>query len=173
MPDSVLDILKLALLVLLYLFFARVLWAVWSEVRQPANVRGGNEFAPTPGLPQPAPATVAAPAPTSAATGSKRSSDVPTRLLVLEPKQRKGTAYAVGAGGFTIGREDGNSLRITDDTYLSGHHARFDHVDGKLMVTDLGSRNGTFLNGARLSDPRPVRTGDRIQIGYTVFEAQR
>jgi pSer/pThr/pTyr-binding forkhead associated (FHA) protein len=175
MPDSVLDILKLVLLVLLYLFFARVLWAVWSEVRQPANVRRGNEFAPTPGIPQPAPApaAVAGPAPASAATGSKRGSDVPSRLLVLEPKQRKGTAYAVGERGFTIGREDGNALRITDDTYLSGHHARFDYVDGKLMVTDLGSRNGTFLNGARLSDPRPVRTGDRIQIGYTVFEAQR
>ena len=37
MPDSVLDILKLVLLVLLYLFFARVLFAVWSEVRQPAK----------------------------------------------------------------------------------------------------------------------------------------
>ena len=39
MPDSVLDILKLVLLVMLYLFFARVLFAVWSEVRQPANAR--------------------------------------------------------------------------------------------------------------------------------------
>ena len=40
MPDSVLDILKLVLLVMLYLFFARVLFAVWSEVRQTANVLG-------------------------------------------------------------------------------------------------------------------------------------
>ena len=46
MPDSVLDILKLVLLVMLYLFFARVLFAVWSEVRQPANARGLVEQPP-------------------------------------------------------------------------------------------------------------------------------
>ena len=42
MTDQVLDILKLVLLALLYLFFARVLWAVWSEVRQPADARAGR-----------------------------------------------------------------------------------------------------------------------------------
>lgn len=178
MPDSVLDILKLVLLVLLYLFFARVLWAVWSEVRQPANARGGNEFPAAPSVPAtgiaPAPAPAPAPsAPATSTSGAKRGADVPSRLLVIEPKQRKGTAYAVSERGFAIGREPDNALSITDDSYLSGHHARFDFVDGKLMVTDLGSRNGTFLNGARLTDPRPVRPGDRVQIGYTVFEAQR
>jgi pSer/pThr/pTyr-binding forkhead associated (FHA) protein len=173
MPDSVLDLLKLVLLVLLYLFFARVLWAVWSEVRQPANVRSGSEFAPTPVIPAQAGSASTPPTPAASGSAAKRGSEVPGRLLVLEPKDRKGAAYAVNERGFTIGREDDNALRIADDSYLSGHHARFDYVDGKLMVTDLGSRNGTFLNGVRLTDPRPVRPGDRIQIGYTVFEAQR
>ena len=49
MPDSALDILKMVLLVMLYLFFARVLWAVWSEVRQPANVRQSTD-APFPAM---------------------------------------------------------------------------------------------------------------------------
>src|SRR3954465_9225131 len=52
MPDSVLDILKLVLLVMLYLFFARVLFAVWSEVRQPANARGQIEQPPLMPVPQ-------------------------------------------------------------------------------------------------------------------------
>ena len=43
MTDQALDILKLVLLALLYLFFARVLWAVWSEVRQPVNARQTSE----------------------------------------------------------------------------------------------------------------------------------
>ena len=41
-----------------------------------------------------------------------------------------------------------------------------------MIVDDLGSRNGTYLNGARITEPRTVKVGDRIQIGYTVFEAQ-
>ena len=41
-----------------------------------------------------------------------------------------------------------------------------------MIVDDLASRNGTYLNGSRIAEPRTVKVGDRIQIGYTVFEAQ-
>src|SRR5690606_1172302 len=71
MTDQALDILKLVLLALLYLFFARVLWAVWSEVRQPANARQQADT--------PAPA----PVPPTAAPG-------PGRRDVREPKPPKG-----------------------------------------------------------------------------------
>ena len=165
MPDSVLDILKLVLLVMLYLFFARVLFAVWSEVRQPANARGMIE------QPQVMPVAPAPAAERRELKPMKGRGTVPGRLVVLEPKQKRGTAYAI-SGVIGIGREPDNTMPIADDTYLSGHHAKVSAAEGRVIVDDLGSRNGTYLNGARITEPRTVKIGDRIQIGYTVFEAQ-
>lgn len=169
MPDSALDILKMVLLVLLYLFFARVLWAVWSEVRQPVNVRsGGPEPAHQPHAPPPPPSD---PTPMRQIRPIRGRGETPARLVVLEPKERRGTAFAIN-GTIGIGREDDNVIRIVDDAYVSGHHARISVVGDGVVVDDLASRNGTFLNGAKLSDRRPLRIGDRLQIGYTVLEAQ-
>jgi pSer/pThr/pTyr-binding forkhead associated (FHA) protein len=100
----------------------------------------------------------------------KGRGELPARLAIIEPKDRRGTAYAIN-GTLSIGRDVDNTVPI-DDAYLSGHHARISLTDGGVIVHDLSSRNGTFLNGTRLTEPRPLRIGDRIQIGYTVFEAQ-
>ncbi|MDJ0769817.1 MAG: FHA domain-containing protein [Ilumatobacter sp.] len=190
MTDQVLDILKLVLLALLYLFFARVLWAVWSEVRQPANARSDYQ-PPQPHQPQPpsqqpaggehAAAHAVAVASAGEAEQRRRGrrqpkpgkgrGGIPARLVVLEPKDRRGTAYAITAK-VTIGRDDGNTIQITDDSYISGHHATISLADGYVVVDDIESRNGTFLNGARIDMQRSVSTGDRIQVGYTVLEAQ-
>ena len=165
MPDSVLDILKLVLLVMLYLFFARVLFAVWSEVRQPAHGRGVVEQPPM----MPVPAAPAAER--RDLKPMKGRGGMPGRLVVLEPKDKRGHAYPI-SGVIGIGREPDNTIAITDDTYLSGHHAKVSVADGQVIVDDLASRNGTYLNGSRITDSRSVKVGDRIQIGYTVFEAQ-
>jgi hypothetical protein len=167
MPDSALDVLKLVLLALLYLFFARVLWAVWSEVRAP-NARAGAQ--PVPQVVAP-PVQVPDPTPAGAPRPHKGRGTVPARLTVLEPKDRRGTAFSI-AGAIGIGREDDNTIRIVDDAYVSGHHARISIVDGAVVVDDLGSRNGTYHNGNKIDDRRTLRIGDRLQIGYTVFEAQ-
>lgn len=174
MTDQVLDVLKLVLLALLYLFFARVLWAVWSEVRQPANARHGD-VVPQPHVP-------AAPAPTPAAgtplpegrrqpKPAKGRGGTPARLVILEPKERRGTTFAI-VDTVGIGRESDNTIVITDDAYVSSRHATLTRRDDEVVVDDLGSRNGTYLNGNRLVQRQRVRTGDRIQIGYTVLEAQ-
>jgi pSer/pThr/pTyr-binding forkhead associated (FHA) protein len=162
MPDSALDILKLVLLVMLYLFFARVLYTVWSEVKQPV---------PTMRVGDPAPRT-AGPAPEygDSKPGRGRGS-LPARIVVLEPKEQRGVAFALDST-VTVGREPDNTIAIADDTYLSGHHARISLGNGVVLLDDLTSRNGTFLNGTRISEPRTIKVGDRIQIGYTIFEAQ-
>jgi len=171
MTDQVLDILKLVLLALLYLFFARVLWAVWSEVREPANVRQGEQPAMSP-APAGTPAGgVATPSGRRTPNPPKGRRGVPARLVVIEPKDRKGTAYAID-GEVTIGREPDNTLVVDNDTYISSYHARVAVEDGVVVVDDLSSRNGTFLNGTRITKQRAVNTGDRIQVGYTVLEAQ-
>ena len=164
MPDSVLDILKLVLLVMLYLFFARVLFAVWSEVRAGGNARAIEQ--------QPVPAPMPGVAPDRRELKPmKGRGGVPARLVVLEPKDKRGTAYAI-KGEIAIGREPDNTIPIVDDTYLSGHHARVALAEGRVIVDDLASRNGTYLNGTRIDQRRTVKVGDRLQIGYTVFEAQ-
>ena len=165
MTDQVLDVLKLVLLALLYVFFARVLWAVWSEVRQPANARLDGAPAPTPS------GGVAAPAGRRDVKPARGRGGVPARLVILEPKERRGTAFAIGER-LGIGRETDNALVIGDDAFISSHHAAVMPHDGQVVVEDLDSRNGTFLNGAKLTQRQTVHRGDRIQVGYTVLEAQ-
>ena len=178
MTDQVLDIFKLMLLALLYLFFARVLWAVWSEVRQPANVRGAGDYArqaqPQPQAGPPTAGPIGAP-PLKAGKRSTRAAKgrggVPARLVILEPKERRGTTFPI-TPQLGIGRDPDNTVVITGDDYISGHHARVSVAEGQVVVDDLGSRNGTYLNATRLTQRHTMHRGDRIQIGYTVLEAQ-
>jgi pSer/pThr/pTyr-binding forkhead associated (FHA) protein len=167
MTDQVLDILKLVLLALLYLFFARVLWAVWSEVRQP-DARAATDRPPdgTPaaGSNWRANSTVAKP------PRGKRGT--PARLVVLEPKALQGTTYPIGATPIKIGRDDANTIVIAGDAYVSGLHATVSAMAGGVVVDDAASKNGTYVNGSRLHRQRGLAIGDRIQIGATVLEAQ-
>ncbi|MEO6124847.1 MAG: FHA domain-containing protein [Ilumatobacteraceae bacterium] len=175
MTDSLLNILKYALLALLYLFFARVLWAVWSEVRGPRQNPIQARSAPGDG-------THPMPIPGRAGRGGKpgrssRAQPVPkgrrgevARLIVLEPKASRGTALGV-TNEITFGRAAGCTVSVPDDTYVSQVHARVFSDRGNITVEDLGSTNGTYVNGNRLSTTHVLQLGDRIQIGGTVLEA--
>jgi len=79
-----------------------------------------------------------------------------------------GRAYAVDGAGATIGRQAGNTI-IPNDLRLSRQHAQIEAQDGSFVVRDLGSTNGTLLNGQPLHESRPLRTGDVLQMGSTVF----
>ena len=173
MSEAQLNILNYALLALLYLFFARVLWAVWSEVRGPrlgvqqpqGQARAGRDGtvpADRPPLPGP---------PSNPARATRAKRGTPSRLMVLEPKVRKGSAYPIG-GELTLGRAGSCSIGLPDDTFASQLHTRVLVRDGAVWVEDLGSTNGTHVNGRRLAAPVQLATGDRLQIGSTVFEAQ-
>jgi pSer/pThr/pTyr-binding forkhead associated (FHA) protein len=67
---------------------------------------------------------------------------------------------------FTVGRQ--GKLIITDG-FASGHHARFKVVRGLWYVEDLGSTNGTSLNGLRIHATQRLKKGDKIKIGHTVM----
>ena len=152
MPEPLLKLLELCLLALLWLFFLRVLRAVWTEVRGPAAV---------------------APRPAASANGGRRA---PTRrrgtprLVVVDPKDRKGKTYDLGEEQ-TVGRAAGCQITL-DDTYVSQLHARIFNKDGTWFVEDLGSTNGTYLNTKRVSQPLAVKRGDQIKIGAVVMEAE-
>jgi pSer/pThr/pTyr-binding forkhead associated (FHA) protein len=170
MTDQVLNILKFVLLGLLYLFFARVLWAVWSEVRtpsrrpMPATQRGGNQR--TAAAARPAPQTA-----TSGRKGKQQARRRASRLVVLEPKSRRGLTVTI-AGEITLGREPDCTISIDDDAYVSSLHLRVFDYEGQPMVEDLGSTNGTFHNGVKLTGAKLLHPGDRLQVGTTVIEAQ-
>jgi hypothetical protein len=171
MTEQVLDILKLVLLALLYLFFARVLWAVWSEVRAPGNVRGAGH---APAVDHSSPTT-----PTVRPAPRKRRDVRPprgragraARLIVLEPKAARGQAYKLDRE-ITIGRDTKCTITIPDDTFVSSLHARVFDYEGQPMLEDLGSTNGSYHNGNKVAGAKLLHPGDRVQIGYTVLEAQ-
>jgi predicted component of type VI protein secretion system len=164
MTDQLLDILKFALLALLYLFFARVLWAVWSEVRGP---RAGHMVMTQVELVD---TTTAAPAPVEPYRAKRPKRGLVTKLVVLQPRERKGATFMVN-GEVRIGRSPACAISIPDDTFVSGTHARLYQFDGITWVEDLNSTNGSHLNGNRLSTPQAMTKGDRLQIGSTIWEA--
>jgi hypothetical protein len=175
MTDQVLNILKFVLLGLLYLFFARVLWAVWSEVRTPSRRpvdqlrAGGVAAAPT--VPTGRPVAQPAPSPKRGRRSTGKGRPRAGRLVILEPRSRRGITVALDRE-VTLGRDPSCTISIDDDAYVSQRHLRvFDH-EGQPMVEDLGSTNGTFHNGAKLAGTKLLHPGDRIQVGTTVIEAQ-
>ena len=152
MTDALLNALKLILLALIYLFFGRVLWAVWSEVRtavMPASRVGGGVAS-------------------RGRAKKSASKGVPT-FVVIEPKQHRGATYTL-SNVLAIGRLEDNDIVIDDDSFISSHHARIEVRPEGTWVVDLGSTNGSFVNGQRLTGERSVRKGDRIQVGSTVLE---
>ena len=162
MSEQLLDLLKLCLLVLLYLFFLRVMWAVFSELRAPvaAPVADPATVAPTE-----APAA----AERRRARRTSRSRLQPPVLRSLAPGTTAGAEHVV-TGEMTIGRAPGCSI-VVDDTYASQLHARVYLDDrGRPAVEDLGSTNGTSCNGETITTSRQLRRGDRIQVGNTVWE---
>ena len=95
----------------------------------------------------------------------------PTILLVVSGAAQ-GTRIAVPLGGLVIGRSGSPEGRLGDDPALSRRHAVIVHSDrGELVVSDLGSSNGTFLNGRRVDGPGLVRPGDIIALGNTKLQA--
>jgi hypothetical protein len=157
MSDAVLTVLKFCLLALLYLFLVRVVWIVARELRgTPAPV------------PAPAPTPVPAPAVASKPASRKRG----WRLVVVQPDAERGHSFPVD-GDATLGRGGGCTVPLSFDTFVSQVHARVSERDGTLWIEDIGSTNGTYVNGERIDQPTKLRKGDRVQLGETVLETDR
>jgi pSer/pThr/pTyr-binding forkhead associated (FHA) protein len=84
--------------------------------------------------------------------------------LVISDDEGKTTSVPLVREEITIGRKEGNTIRLTDRN-VSRRHAKLQKQDGAYVLQDLGSYNGTVINGTRLSDTRSLKTGDQIVIG--------
>ena len=148
--DSALLVLKIAFLVLLYLFIWRIVRTASRDLRLPqesfilAPSREGAGLAP-----QPAPVH-------SGRIVVVKSGD-------LDP----GTDYELNSSQVTIGRGGQNDIAIPSDEFASARHARLEPRQDGVWVQDLGSTNGTYLNGARLERPRRLTNGDIVRVGDT------
>jgi hypothetical protein len=172
-PDQLLTILKFCLLALIYLFFLRVLRAVWAELTPP-KVKGGavQRAGAAATVPARGPAAMAGgapagPAPSGRRRGKSRDQE-PGQLVVVEPPALAGRAFPV-TGQVTIGRAASCQIAV-DDTFVSQMHARVFPHDGQVVVEDMGSTNGTYVNRNRLNGALVLQRGDRVQIGNTVLE---
>ncbi len=163
MSEQLLALLRIGLLVLLYLFFLRVLHAVWVEVHGPRRGRAARAAAPVPVAAPAVPVGARPPLPAPA----PRATAVPV-LRIVEPAELAGRTVAVD-GVVTIGRA-GTCLLQLDDTYVSQLHARVVPEAAGIVVEDLGSTNGTYVNRAKVTAPVALAVGDRLQVGNVVLE---
>ncbi|MDY7228684.1 FHA domain-containing protein [Hyalangium rubrum] len=84
--------------------------------------------------------------------------------LIIEDDEGRKTVVPFAREEITIGRQEGNTIRLSDRN-VSRRHARLLRVNGHVVVEDLGSSNGTRINGERISGQSTVKDGDLIQIG--------
>ena len=146
--EAVLLALKVAFLILLYLFVWRIVRTAATDMRlpqesfvlQPAIVGGARAEAPL-----------------------RAGRLVVVHSGVLE----EGEEYELEAAPLTIGRGGQNDVSIEGDEFASARHVRIEaHRDG-VWVHDLGSTNGTHVNGVRIDRPRKLVEGDVVRVGET------
>ena len=147
--DELLLVLKISFLVLLYLFIWRIVRTASRDLRLPQE------------------SFILAP---SAAAGvhASRPGPVTGRLVVVKSADlQDGEGFELNSAQLTIGRGNQNDIPIATDEYASARHARFEPRRDGVWVQDLGSTNGTFLNGTRLDRPRRLAQGDVVRVGET------
>ena len=147
--------LKFGFLVVLYLF---LLWVARSALKDLRRGVAATEVPPD------------ATGMHSAAAGLS-----PDPLEDVEPRLRVEQAMGLSSGdeydlrdGCTIGRGDKADIRI-EDPFASSRHARISRQGDVLVLEDLNSTNGTWLNGSPLDGPQPLHPGDRVRIGDNEF----
>jgi hypothetical protein len=145
--ESTLLILKIAFLVLLYLFVWRVVRTAGRDMRLPQE-----SFILKPAL----------------AGGAIGQQIRPGRLVVTHsPVLEEGEEYDLNASAVTIGRASQNTVGIEGDEFASARHARIEPRRDGVWVSDVGSTNGTFVNGVRIDRPRKLVSGDVVRAGET------
>jgi pSer/pThr/pTyr-binding forkhead associated (FHA) protein len=151
--DETLLVGKIAFLVLLYAFILYVMRSAtkgMTQAPQESIVLGAAE-----------------------ANALRAAHGTPTaRLLVVTSSDLAPGSTVDVAGPTVIGRDATSGIRLERDDFASARHARIEPRAGGAWVDDLGSTNGTFLNGTKLKRPVLAKPGDTIRIGATELQVQ-
>jgi hypothetical protein len=147
--EEVLLLLKIAFLVLLYLFIWRIVRTASRDLRLPQE------------------SFILAPSSSAGVQTAPRGPTTGRLVVVKSPHLSEGEDFELDSAQLTIGRGRQNDISISGDEYASARHARFEPRQDGVWVQDLGSTNGTYLNGARLDRPRRLTRGDIVRVGET------
>jgi FHA domain len=147
--------LKFGFLAVLYLF---LLWVARSARRDLA----ASEEALADEPPKPA-----RPGRRERGGRGRRASGRPRLEVIAAMGHHPGTAFDLG-DGTTLGRSNGADIRV-DDPFASSAHARIFSRGGFMYIEDMGSTNGTFLNGRQVRRPERLKLADVIRIGDSEY----
>ena len=161
--SAVLRVMQWGVIALIFIFFLRVIRAVWVEM-SPATIRKSRSERR-----QEKREERSANRPPDRPKESRRRQ---LYLKVVEPLAHAGRTYDLD-DELTIGRSPGCGVSTPEDIYTSTLHARLFRRSDQLWVEDLGSTNGTFVNREQITQAVRLGKGDLLQIGSTVFEVAR
>jgi hypothetical protein len=152
MVDPIAVALKFAFLALLFLF---IVWVVRSSSRDLESAAGELDYDPLP-----------------ANEGEHQPLDLrrgvhPRLTVVAAHRYDPGSSFDL-TGGLLLGRNDPADV-IVEDPFASARHARIVARGPYNFLEDLGSTNGTYLNGSRVAATERLEPGDKITIGDTEF----
>jgi FHA domain-containing protein len=149
--ETTLLVLKLAFLVLLYLFIWRIVRSAARDLRLPQE------------------SMILAPQQAAAAgfPPSLPSRELGRLVVVASPALEEGDEVTLDSSPITIGRGVTNDVPLHGDEYASTRHVRVEPRRDGVWVEDIGSTNGTFVNGIRLTRDRKLTPGDVLRVGET------
>jgi len=146
--EELLLVLKIAFIVLLYLFIWRIVRTASKDLRLPQE------------------SFILAPSQAGFAE-ERRLVEAGRLVVVISPTLEAGEERTLDSVAVTVGRGPQNDLKLDGDDFASAKHARIEPRRDGVWVEDIGSTNGTFLNGIKLTRARKLTPGDVVRVGET------
>ena len=146
--EEALLVLKILFLVLLYLFIWRIVRAAARDVSLPQE-----SFVLAPG--------------SIPGLGEQPQVEAGKLVVIKSPALREGEEWELDSSALTLGRSSRNDVQLERDEFASSSHARIEPRRDGVWVEDVGSTNGTYLNGIRLTRPKRLTAGDVVRVGET------
>ena len=158
MSEIALLIIKVVFLALLWLFILSVVSVIRSDLFG-RTVRTSD---------QPHPQELESPPPPPKKVKRQRGQP---RVFTISQGNQAGLSADLGGGVIMIGR-GANCQLILDDDYVSTRHARVIGTPDGIYIEDLGSTNGTYVNGQRITAPTTITLADTVRIGKTMLRLE-
>jgi hypothetical protein len=147
--ETTLLALKLAFLVLLYVFIWRIVRSASRDLRLPQE------------------SMILRPHQVAGVLHGPATRNLGRLVAEGGPALPEGEVFVLDAATLSVGRAVNNDIAIGGDEYASTRHARFEPRRDGVYVADVGSTNGTYVNGVRLEHEQRLAPGDLIRIGET------
>ena len=147
--------LKILFLVLLYLFIWRIVRTASRDLRLPQE------------------SFVLAPSQAAGLVDERPVVEAGRVVVVKSPVLDSSDEWELNSAPVTIGRSGQNDVKLDGDEFASAKHARIEPRRDGVWLEDIGSTNGTYLNGIRVTRPRKLTPGDVVRVGETELRYER